>query len=116
MTYAIETRAGTSIIKRLLRTREMSTLRYSTGNILRDGILDRDTRNICEMQDIIRWTRIRRRAWRDHGETINRMDDNQLAKIAENQTKQDGLENVGAKVEHHWRTGTLDKRMQDVAL
>jgi len=105
MTYAIETRAGTSIIKRLLRTREMSTLRYSTGNILRDGILDRDTRNICEMQDIIRWTRIRRRAWRDH-----------VAKIAENQTKQDGLENVGAKVEHHWRTGTLDKRMQDVAL
>jgi len=90
MTYAIETRAGTSIIKRLLRTREMSTLRYSTGNILRDGILDRDTRNICEMQDIIRWTRIRRRAWRDH-------------------------ENVGAKVEHHWRTGTLDK-VQDVAL
>jgi len=93
MTYAIETRAETSIIKRLLKTREMRILRYNTGNI-RDRILDRDTRNICEMQDVIRWIRIRRRAWRDH---VNGMDDNQLAKITEN-----GKSKTPERLPKHW--------------
>jgi hypothetical protein len=59
----------------------MRTLRCIAGNILRDRILYENICNICEIQDVIRWTRIRREAWRDH---VNGMDDNRLAKIAEN--------------------------------
>jgi hypothetical protein len=40
-----------------------------------------DICSICEVQDITRRVRIRRRAWRDH---VNRMDDNWLVKIAKN--------------------------------
>ncbi|KAH0955250.1 hypothetical protein HN011_000030 [Eciton burchellii] len=57
------------------------SLRCITGNTLRDRIHSEDVRNICEIQDVIRWTRIRRRAWREH---VNRIDDNRLAKIAKN--------------------------------
>jgi hypothetical protein len=45
-----------------------------------------------------------------HGETVKRMGDNRLAKIARNAKDHlDDLENVAAKVEHRRRTGTLAK-------
>jgi len=72
-----------------------------------------DTRNICEIQDVVRHVRIRR----DH---VNGMDDNRLAKMAKmgNQTIPNhlaSLQNVGARVghQHHRRTDTLDK-IQDM--
>jgi len=63
----------------LLRTTEMRTLGYITGDTLRDRIYNENIRNICEIQDIIRCPE--RRAWRDH---VNRMHDTTLAKIAKN--------------------------------
>jgi len=71
----------------------MRILKCITGNTLRDRI-----RNIYEIQDVIRWLRIRRQVWRDH---VNGVDDNQLAKIAKNGKQSpvhlDGLQNIGAK-------------------
>jgi len=58
---------------------EITTSRCITGNTLRDGTRNEDVCNICGIQDVIRWTRISRRAWR------NRKQDNiRLAKIARN--------------------------------
>jgi hypothetical protein len=75
MIHIIETRMETT--KHLPRTIGMSTLRCITGNTLRDRIRDEDICNICEIQDIVRWAKIRRQAWRNH---VNKMDDNWLAK------------------------------------
>jgi len=71
MIYAIGTKAETTMIKRLLRTTKMKTLRCIIDNIL-NGIRNEDIRSIREIQDITRWARIRRRTWRDH---VNGMDD-----------------------------------------
>jgi len=71
MTYAIET-----IIKCLVRSTEIRSL--ITDNTLRDKIRNED---ICTIQNVTRWARIRKRIWRDH---VNKMNDNQLAKIARN--------------------------------
>jgi hypothetical protein len=43
------------------------------------GIEFEDIRNTHEIQGVIRWARIRSRAWGDH---VKRMDDDRLAKIA----------------------------------
>ena len=66
MTYAIETRAENSTTKRLLQTTEMRTLRGITGCSLRDHIRSNDIRTQCGILDVVRWSRIRRREWRDH--------------------------------------------------
>mgnify|MGYP006948248671 FL=1 len=79
MTYAIETRAETAATKKLLRTTEMKTLRSIAGYTLRDRKRNELIREQCNIQDIVRWSRQRRREWRDH---VNRMDDEKLAKIA----------------------------------
>jgi len=42
---------------------EMRTLRCTT---LRDEFRNEEIRNICEIQTVTRWSRIRRRAWREH--------------------------------------------------
>ncbi|KAH0954500.1 hypothetical protein HN011_012000 [Eciton burchellii] len=64
------------------RSTEMRSFRCIIGGTLPERIHNEDTiRNTCEIQDVITWARIRRRAWRDH---VNRMDDNRLAKIAKN--------------------------------
>lgn len=78
MTYAIETRAENTITKRLLRTTEMRTLRSIAGYTLYDQKRSEEIREICEIQDVVRWARNRRREWRDH---VNRMPDDRLAKI-----------------------------------
>ncbi|XP_055714317.1 uncharacterized protein LOC129808563 [Phlebotomus papatasi] len=77
MTYAAETRADNTRTKRTLRTTEMKTLRTICGYSLRDKKRSSDIREECEVQDIVRWSRSRRRYWRDH---VNRMDDTRLAK------------------------------------
>jgi len=66
--------------------------------------------NICDIQDVIKWAKIRRRAWRDR---VNRMDAN-LAKIAKNGKsnipKLDDFQNIGTKVGYrHHKIGILDK-------
>ncbi|XP_055389920.1 uncharacterized protein LOC129618916 [Condylostylus longicornis] len=79
LTYAAETRADTSKTKQRLRTTEMQTLRQICNYSLRDKKRSSDIRNMCGVQDIVRWTRSRRRNWRDH---VHRMNENRLAKIA----------------------------------
>ena len=64
MTYAIETRAENSTMKRLLRTTEMSVLRGITGCSLRDHIRSNDIRTQCGILDVVRYGRIRRRVER----------------------------------------------------
>ena len=79
MTYAAETRADTAKTKRMLRTTEMKTLRAITGISLMDRVRNDTIRDTTDVQDIVRWTRSRRRYWRDH---VRRMDDHRLPKIA----------------------------------
>ncbi|XP_044760217.1 uncharacterized protein LOC123317675 [Coccinella septempunctata] len=79
MTYAIETRAENTATKRLLRTTEMRALRSIAGYALLDRKRNEEIREICDIQDVVRWARKRRRAWRDH---VDRMSDERLAKIA----------------------------------
>ncbi|XP_055389934.1 uncharacterized protein LOC129618927 [Condylostylus longicornis] len=85
LTYALECRADTSTTKQLLRTTEMRTLRQITGKTLRDRIRSADIRKQCDVQDVVRWARRRRRGWREH---VERMDENRLAKIAYNNIPQ----------------------------
>lgn len=64
MAYAIETETGNSTTKRLLRTTEMRTLRAIAGYILFDYKRNDEVREICEVQNIVRWGRSKRREWR----------------------------------------------------
>ena len=79
MTYAIGTRAETALTKKLLRTTKIKTLRSITGFALKNRKRNQLIKEQCNIQDIVRWSRQRRREWRDH---VNRMDDEKLAKIA----------------------------------
>lgn len=78
LTYAAETRADTTTTKCMLRTTEMQTLRSITGYTRLDKIRSEAIREKCQMQDVVRWARNRRRLWNDH---VGRMADNRLAKI-----------------------------------
>ena len=78
MTYAVETRSDTTKTKAALRTTEMRTLRSITGHTLLDRKRNTDIRALCQVPDIVRWSRQRRRAWNEH---VERMDDDRLAKI-----------------------------------
>ncbi|XP_045480943.1 uncharacterized protein LOC123685328 [Harmonia axyridis] len=78
MTYAIETRADTKVMKNALRTTEMKVLRYILGFTLRDKKRNEDIRNECEVPDIVRWGRNRRRFWNAH---VERMDEERIARI-----------------------------------
>jgi hypothetical protein len=66
MTYGIESRADTVRTKNLLRTSEMKTLRNISGKTLRDRVRNTEIRRICEVEDVVRWGRQRRRFWNDH--------------------------------------------------
>lgn len=79
LTYAIETRGETAETKRMLRTTEMKTLRTIAGKTLRDRIPNTEIREMCEVQDVVRWGRQRRRGWNQH---INRMSGDRLVKIS----------------------------------
>lgn len=75
MTYGIETRADTTRTKTLLRTAEMKTLRVIAGKTLRDHERNANIREQCDVCDVVRWGRQRRRQWYEH---VRRMDENRL--------------------------------------
>lgn len=79
ITYAAETRSDTNRTLQLMRTVEMKTLRTIQGKTLHDRIRNEDIRQQCEIQDIGRWVRQRRRFWNKH---IKRMEDSRLVKAA----------------------------------
>jgi stage III sporulation protein SpoIIIAA len=66
-------------IPRLLRTTEMKIIRAIHGKTLRDKIRSDQLQQLSGIQDIVKWTNVRRREWDAH---VNRMEDNRLAKIA----------------------------------
>ncbi|XP_045461751.1 uncharacterized protein LOC123671811 [Harmonia axyridis] len=76
MTYAIETRADAKVMKNALRTTEMQVLRNILGFTLRDKKRNED--NECEVPDIVRWGRNRRRFWNAR---VERMDEERIARI-----------------------------------
>ncbi|XP_045466793.1 uncharacterized protein LOC123675479 [Harmonia axyridis] len=78
MTYGIETRADTKVMKNALRTTEMKVLRNVLGLTLRDRRRNEDIRSECEVPDVVRWGRNRRRLWNAH---VERMGDGRIAKI-----------------------------------
>ncbi|XP_045465000.1 uncharacterized protein LOC123674152 [Harmonia axyridis] len=79
LTYATETRADNQKTKNIIRTTEMKILRNISGYTLRDRKRNTDIRHECQVEDIVRWGRKRRRAWNDH---VDRMTTGRLAKIA----------------------------------
>ncbi|XP_044753795.1 uncharacterized protein LOC123313132 [Coccinella septempunctata] len=79
LTYAIETRADNKKTKNIIRTTEVKILRNISGYTLRDRKRNTDIRHECQVEDIVRWGRTRRRAWNDH---VDRMTTGRLAKIA----------------------------------
>ena len=79
LTYASETRAGTTYTQQLLRTTEIKTIRTVHGTTLKDKIRSHQLRQLSGIQDIVKWTNDRRKEWDAHAE---RMEDNRLAKIA----------------------------------
>lgn len=82
LTYATETRAETTRTKSIMRAAEMKTLRTIKGVSLRDQIRSTAIREDLKIQDVVRFTRARRRYWRDH---VDRMTDDQWAKWAKNE-------------------------------
>ena len=72
LTYASETRAETTYTQQLLRTIEMKTIRAIYGKTLRDNIRSDQLRQLSGIQDIIKWTNVRRKEWDAH---VERMED-----------------------------------------
>ena len=79
ISYAVETRADTTRTEQLLRSTEMKTLRSILGLTLWDKIRSKDIREECEIQDIVKWTKDRRRYWNEH---VDRANAEGLIKIA----------------------------------
>ncbi|XP_060525304.1 uncharacterized protein LOC132701439 [Cylas formicarius] len=70
MTYAIETREDTNKTKRLLLVAEMKVPRSIASKTRRDHVRKIDIREQCDVQDIVRWGRQRRRQWYNHVKTL----------------------------------------------
>jgi hypothetical protein len=64
----------------------MKTIRAINGKTLRDKICCDQLRQLSGIQDIIKWTNVRRKEWDAH---VERMDDNRLAKIARDNRPQE---------------------------
>ena len=79
ISYAVETRADTTRTEQLLRSTEMKTLRSILGLTLWDKIRSKDIREECKIQDIVTWTKDRRRYWNEH---VDRANAEGLIKIA----------------------------------
>ncbi|XP_045466794.1 uncharacterized protein LOC123675480 [Harmonia axyridis] len=79
LTYAVETRADSTKTKNTMRAAEMIILRTIKGVSLRDQIRSEAISEDLKIQDIIRFTRARRRYRRDHSDRMmedgQRMDD-----------------------------------------
>lgn len=57
------TRTETARTKATMRTNEMKILRAITGNRIQDRVRNSKIREICDVQNIMRWVRTRRRDW-----------------------------------------------------
>ncbi|XP_050516829.1 uncharacterized protein LOC126891647 [Diabrotica virgifera virgifera] len=79
LTYAAEKRPDTNRTLQMMRTLEMGTLRSIQGQTLCDRIRSENIRQNCEIQDIGKWVRQRRKYW---NKRIKRMEDNRLVKSA----------------------------------
>jgi hypothetical protein len=101
LTYASETRAETAYTQQLLRTTERKTIRAIHGKTLRDKIRSEHLRHLSGIQDINKWTEVRRREWDAH---VGRMD-NRLAKIARDSHPQ-GLRSRG-RLKKRWKESLI---------
>jgi hypothetical protein len=65
MAYGAETRAETSVSKKLLRTskKKIRVLRVITGHSLQNRKRSTEIREKCKVNDIVRWIR---REWNQH--------------------------------------------------
>ena len=79
LTYGIETRADTKQTEQIVTKTEMSTLRSIAGFTRWDMKSNEEVRQICDVQDVIKWSRKRRKEWNRH---VLRMGDRRLAKMA----------------------------------
>jgi stage III sporulation protein SpoIIIAA len=66
------------VLYHLLQTTEMKIIRAIHGETLRDKIRSDQLRQLCGIQDIIKWANVRRREWVAH---VERMEDNRVGKI-----------------------------------
>lgn len=78
LTFAAETRAETKRTKQQFRTVEMKVLRKVAGYTMWDRQTNEAIRELCGVQDVAKWTKVRRRKWSEH---VERMDGERLAKI-----------------------------------
>ena len=75
LTYAAETRADTNRTKRALRTTEMRVLQAIAGVTLRNRKKSNKIQERCHgMPDIVRWSRRKRRKWREHVDRVGMID------------------------------------------
>jgi hypothetical protein len=61
LTYASETRAETTYTQKLLRTTEMKIIRAIHVKTLRDKIHSDQLQQLSRIQNIVKWTNVRRR-------------------------------------------------------
>jgi len=97
-----ETRAETAYTQQLLRTTEMKTIGAIHGKTLRNKIRSDHLRHLNEIQDMIKWTEVRRREWVAH---VGRMEDNRLAKIARDSRPQ-GVQSRG-RPKKRWKESLI---------
>lgn len=77
LAYGVETRADTTQTTRIINKVEMQALRAINGFTLFDRKRNEDIRSLCEIQDINKWGRTRRKEWQRH---VQRMPQASLAK------------------------------------
>ena len=80
----------------------MKTIRAIHGKTLRDKIRSDHLRHLSGIQDIIKWTEVRRREWVAH---VGRMEDNRLAKIARDSRPQ-GVRSRG-RPKRRWKESLI---------
>jgi len=83
--YAAETRADSVKTKQLVRTTEMRILRSIAGKTFRDRIFNKRTREMCDINDMVKFAKQKRKGWNDH---VSQMDAGRLARIAKNERPQ----------------------------
>nr|XP_018910888.1 PREDICTED: uncharacterized protein LOC109039726 [Bemisia tabaci] len=66
LTFAAETRAETKRTKQQFRIVEMKVLRKIAGFQLWDHQTNESIRDACNVQDVAKWTRMRRKMWSEH--------------------------------------------------
>ncbi|XP_055380820.1 uncharacterized protein LOC129611625 [Condylostylus longicornis] len=79
ITYAIESRADTKKTENIMSAAEMATLRSITGYTRYDHKRNDEVREIWEIQDIVKWSRRRRKEWNQH---VQRMSPDRVVKRA----------------------------------